>query len=308
MGKGIAWIGFGEAAYHIARGLRENHFERMAAYDPARDDPLCGETIRSHAADVQVSLCESQAQAVEGMDFIISLTSAKVAPMVAGQILPLMREGQIFLDFNSAAPNTKQSIATLPRPAGVRICDVAVMGPVPINGCCVPLLITGEGKEDFAQEMVPYGMCIELLDAPLGGASAVKMIRSVFMKGFPQVMLECLLAAERYGVTEKIFDSIEATIEGKSLRQLADQLFTPTVVHAARRASEMGEVVQMLQSIGMESSMSQAAAHRLSGLASLHIVDEIGSDVKPEYRKMLEIILAHLDAHHNISERLGEET
>ena len=291
MGKGIAWIGYGEAAYHISRGLKQQGFERMAAYDPAKNDPLRGATIQAHAAEVGLTIYDTAEEAMQGMDFVVSLTSAKVAVSVAQQILPKMTAGQVFLDFNSAAPDTKQKVAALDRPEGVRVCDVAVMGPVPLHGYQVPMLIAGEGRDEFAQEMMPYGMRIELLDAPAGGASAVKMIRSVFMKGFPQVMLECLLAAQRYGVTEKMLDSLEETIGKKSVRQMADQLFTPTVIHASRRASEMNEVIQMLESIGMQAHMSQAAYQRLNELASLHIVDEIGSDVKLGYEQMLAKIL-----------------
>lgn len=293
MKKGIAWIGYGEAAYHISKGLKAQGFDKMAAYDPAKYDPLRGETIRAHAEQVGLEVYDTPEEAIAGMDFVVSLTSAKVAVSVANQILPLMTAGQTFLDFNSAAPNTKQAVAALPHPDGVRICDVAVMGPVPINGYRVPLLITGEGREEFAQEMRPYGMRIELLDAPIGGASAVKMIRSVFMKGFPQVMMECLLAAERYGVTEKMLDSLEETIGGKSVRQMANQVFTPTVVHASRRASEMKEVIQMLNDIGMESQMSQAAYQRLNNLSELRIVDEIGSDAKLDYQEIISKILAN---------------
>lgn len=287
MGKGIAWIGFGEAAYHISLGLKQQGFDRMAAYDPAKRDPLRGATIQSHAEQVGISICDTPEEAIQGMDFVVSLTSAKVAVSVARQILPLMKQGQIFLDFNSAAPDTKREIAALERPEGVKICDVAVMGPVPLHGFRVPLLIAGEGRQEFAQEMLPYGMKIELLEAPAGGASAVKMIRSVFMKGFPQVMLECLLAAERYGVTEKMLDSLEGTIGGKTVRQIADQLFTPTVIHAERRAAEMKEVVKMLHAAGLAAQMSEAAFQRLEQLASFHIVDEIGSDVKLDYTQIL---------------------
>ena len=293
MAKKIAWIGFGEAAYHIAKGLRENGFDSMAAYDPAKYDPLRGETIRSRAKEIGLDICDAPEQAIEGSAFVVSLTSAKVAVKVAEQMLPLMKAGQIFMDFNSASPDTKQKVAALERPEGVRVCDVAVMGPVPINGYKVPLMITGEGKEEFAEQMIPYGMRIELLDAPIGGASAVKMIRSVFMKGFPQVLLECLLAAEKYGVTEKMLDSLEGTIGGKSVRQMANQVFTPTVVHASRRASEMKEVIHMLSSVGLGYQMSEAAFRRLEELAQLHIVDEIGGAAKLSYQEVIDKIVEY---------------
>ena len=291
METGIAWIGFGEAAYHISKGLRSQGFMNMKAYDRAKNDANRGEIIQKRSNEVGITLCDSPEEAVKEMKFVISLTSAKVAVAVAEEILPLMKEGQIFLDLNSTSPDTKQKISEVQRPTGVKICDVAVMGPVPLNGYRVPMLITGEGKQQFLEAMLPYGMRIESLDAPIGGASAVKMIRSVFMKGFPQVMLECLLAAEYYGVTEKMFDSLEETIGGKTVRQLANQLFMPTVIHAERRAAEMKEVVSMLHSIGMGAQMSEAAYMRLNDLASLNIVDQINTSVKFEYQEILKKIL-----------------
>jgi len=290
MEQGITWIGYGEAAYHISKGLKGQGFQSMKAYDMAKDDPLRGPTIQAHGEEVGVPLCGSAAEAVEGAAFVISLTSAKVAVDVAKQVLPLMKAGQTYLDFNAASPETKRILAGLERPEGVRLCDVAVMGPVPLNGHKVPLLLAGDGGQAFVDAMTPYGMRMELLDAPVGGASAIKMIRSVFMKGFPQVLLECLLAAQEYGVTEKMLDSLDGTIGGKSVRQMADQVFTPTVIHAARRAAEMKEVVRMLDSVGLGSQMSAAADQRLTDLAALHIVDEIGSDVKLGYQEILDLI------------------
>ncbi len=295
MAKGIAWIGFGEAAYHIAKGIHGNGFDTMRAYDPAKNDALRGETIQRHAAELGITLYDTVAEAIEGVDFVISLTSAKVAVVVAQQVLPHMTAGQFFMDFNSASPDTKREVAALAHPDGVQICDVAVMSAVPLNGHKVPLLISGPGGAEFAKEMTPYEMNIEVLEAEVGGASAVKMIRSVFMKGFPQVMLECMIAAEHFGVTEKMMDSLEGSIGGKTVRQLANQLFCPTVIHAARRGSEMKEVVHMLGSNGLDAQMSQAAYERLAQLASYNIIEEIGPDVKLNYQQVLEKITQHLN-------------
>lgn len=293
MEKTIVFIGFGEAAYYIAKGLHEKGLTGMAAYDVCKYDSKTGATIQARAAETGVELADTPEQAVEGGKFVLSLTSAKVAVKVAADILPLLGEGQVFLDLNSAAPETKRQVAALPRPKGVRVCDAAVMGPVPLNGHRVPILLAGEGSASFREAMQPYGMRLEVLDAPPGGASAVKMLRSVFMKGFPQLMLECMLAAEEYGATEKIVDSVQETIGGKTVRQLANQLFSPTVIHAARRASEMGEVISMLDGMGLESSMSAAAKSRLEHLAALHIVDEIGVDAKLDYPEIIRLIREH---------------
>ncbi|MGE4283005.1 MAG: DUF1932 domain-containing protein [Clostridia bacterium] len=291
--KLIVFIGFGEAAYHIAKGLVTAGLANITAYDVCKYDPKVGATIQARAKEIGVNLVDSVEEAVDSAKFILSLTSAKVAVKVAEGALVLLESGQVFLDLNSAAPMTKKKIAALPRKEGVLVCDATVMGPVPINGYKVPILLAGEGGKDFCEALTPYGMKLEVLDAPAGGAAAVKMLRSVFMKGLPQLLLECMLAAEKYGVLDKIIDSVDKTIGGKNVRQLANQLFTPTVVHATRRSSEMNEVISMLDDMGLESSMSSSSKSRLDSLAAMHIVDEIGIDANLDYQEIIRLILKH---------------
>lgn len=289
--KRIAFIGYGEAAYHISSGLDKQGFSKMIAYDTGAGDPLRGPVIKAHAKEANVKLVSTISEAVDQAGFIISLTSSSVAVEVAESVLPLLKPGQVFMDFNSASPVTKQRISELRRPEGVKFCDVAVMSAVPLQGSKVPLLLSGEGGDEFYDQMKPYGMNIEVLNAPAGGASAVKMVRSIFMKGYPQVLMECLLAAEAYGVTEKIIDSIEASIGGMDTRQLANRFFTPTVLHAARRASEMKEVVSMLIDMGHDSSMSEASKRSHENLSKLGLEREIGADEVIDYSVLVPMIL-----------------
>jgi len=289
--KRIAFIGYGEAAYHISSGLSRQGFSNMVAYDIGVADPARGSIIKAHAVEANVNLVSTMREAVDQAGFIISLTSSKVAVEVAESVLPLLKPGQVFMDFNSASPVTKQRISELPRPEGVKFCDVAVMSAVPLQGSKVPLLLSGEGGDEFYDQMKPYGMNIEVLSAPAGGASAVKMVRSIFMKGYPQVLMECLLAAEAYGVTEKIIDSIEASIGGMDTRQLANRFFTPTILHAARRASEMKEVVSMLEDMRHDSTMSEASRMSHENLSRLGLESEIGADDVVDYRELIPMIL-----------------
>lgn len=299
MEKAIAFIGFGEAAFYISKGLAEQGCALMKTYDSNWQDPQRGAVIVKRAQEAKVELCSTPDEAIAGADFVLSLTSAKVAEAVARDILPRMSTGQVFLDMNSASPQTKRKIGEIPRPQGVKVCDTAIMASVPMNGHRVPLLMSGAGGDEFAKAMDGYGMRIEVLDAPLGGASAVKMMRSVFMKGYPQVLLECLLAAEEYGVTEQILDSLEESVGGKTVRQLADQLFSATSIHASRRASEMDEVVDTLNEMGLESDMSNAARSRLYNLAKLNMIEILGSDGKMPYQKLVPLLLRRIKSRNN---------
>jgi hypothetical protein len=55
----IGFIGFGEAAYHIAKGLRQSGVPRILAYDIHSDTPGRGELIRRRAEETGVRLVPS---------------------------------------------------------------------------------------------------------------------------------------------------------------------------------------------------------------------------------------------------------
>jgi 3-hydroxyisobutyrate dehydrogenase-like beta-hydroxyacid dehydrogenase len=54
-------------------------------------------------------------------------------------------------------------------------------------------------------------MNLDPIGSEIGTASAVKMVRSVFVKGFNCILLECLVAASRFKVEERILDSLSGS-------------------------------------------------------------------------------------------------
>ena len=55
----MGFIGFGEAAYHIAKGLRAAGAPPIFTYDIASNDPARRSAIAKRAADAGVSITES---------------------------------------------------------------------------------------------------------------------------------------------------------------------------------------------------------------------------------------------------------
>ena len=51
--------------------------------------------------------------------------------------------------------------------------------------------------------MAPYHMDITLAGEKAGSASAIKLVRSIFMKGIASLMIEMLEGAHAYGVAER---------------------------------------------------------------------------------------------------------
>jgi 3-hydroxyisobutyrate dehydrogenase-like beta-hydroxyacid dehydrogenase len=159
---------------------------------------------------------------------------------------------------------TKEEAAAIIAASGADFVDVAVMGPVPNYGHKVPILACGKGARVFTETFNRYGMAITYFGEKVGSASALKMFRSIFMKGFVMLLLESIIAGHRYGVEDQVLDSIEETLtEGTSLRSMINGLLARGVIHSERREHEMDEVVSTLESLEMDHIMSTAGKNKL---------------------------------------------
>lgn len=284
----LVFIGFGEAAYNISLGLASEGFTNMAAYDAFMDDPQRGTVIRQRAQAAGVPLISLEEACSEGQ-FIASMNSAKVAVDVASGIIPRLKSGQVYVDLNSASPAVEEKIDKIPRTEGVLFCDAGVMGTVPGNRHKVPMFLAGDGAAAFCDAFRPYGMKLTVLDAPAGGASAIKMLKSVVMKGLPQLMFESYAAAEKYGVLDTLAESLSESLNGKTVEKLSNTFIARTMIHAERRSAEMRDVVSTLESLGVDASMSKATVAKLDALAREHWAEKMDPSGNMDYRSAIRL-------------------
>lgn len=272
----VVFIGFGEAAFNIAAGLRSEGLSAMGAFDINAHNPKVAEVIRSRARETGVTLFDDARSACEQGDFIFSLTSAEVALRVAEDVFPHLRDGQVYVDMNSAAPAIKEAIDRIARKPGVLFCDAGVMGTVPGNRHRVPMFVAGDGAARFVEAFTCHGMKLTALNAPAGGASAIKMLKSIVMKGLPQLMFESFVGAHKYGVLDILVASLSASLDGKSIEELADTFIARTLIHAARRSAEMKDVRSTLETLGADSSMVTATITKLDAMAAQNWAERLG--------------------------------
>lgn len=291
MNNSITFIGFGEAAYNISKGLRQEGLTDMCAYDIAVNDEKRGELIRKRAAEAGVKLMENEEEAVKSSRFVAALTSASAAADTAKAALRFMTEEQIYVDMNSCAPTTLSEIENLTEKGNVKICDIAIMSSVPTSGHKVKMYLSGEGAKVFYDYFTPYHMNLNLLDAPAGGASAIKMFKSVFSKGLPQLLLEAMVPAQEYGVLDELANSLKNTFKEKNVEEYAEAYLCKTLIHAKRRYAEVNDVVRTIESMGMDASMSRATAERLKKLAEFGYADRLGAASEFGYREAVELVL-----------------
>jgi 3-hydroxyisobutyrate dehydrogenase-like beta-hydroxyacid dehydrogenase len=256
----ISFIGFGEAGQAIASGLRETGVETMSAWDilfPQRD----GEKLRQAAEKIAVGRAESAAEAVRGADLIISAVTAASSVDAAQSVNPHLAGQPYFLDINSVSPGRKQETAKL-LGGTARYVDVAVLAPIYPARHQTPMLLAGPHAEAVSPALSALGMRVSVAGAEIGAAAAIKMVRSVMIKGIEALTLECFLAASRAGVIDEVAVSMKNNYPGLDWAKIVPYNLERMASHGERRAAEMEEVADTLLELGVEPLMTTATVKR----------------------------------------------
>lgn len=294
MNPRISFIGFGEAGFHIAAGLRDAGISGITAFDIHTNTSGFGDKIRRRAAETGTRLVDFNAEATAGSDIVISTVTANQALDAACQTAPGLGPGQLYADLNSVSPALKQAIDRVISATGARFVEVAVMAPAPPYGHRVPMLVGGAGGAEFVERMAPFGMRMEFTSAKVGEAAATKMCRSIIVKGMEALLTECVLGASRYGADERVFRSLGETFPGLDWAELATYMVGRVVVHGERRAREMDEVAETLRSSGVDPIMAEATARRMDWSAQLGLRKLFGGEAPATYREFANAV-AELD-------------
>jgi 3-hydroxyisobutyrate dehydrogenase-like beta-hydroxyacid dehydrogenase len=262
MGTLFALIGFGEAGAIFGEDLVAAGFE-VAMYDVLLDSPTSRSLMLQKARRVRVRAADTLASAVAGASVVISAVTASSSADVAAGAARVLRAGQVFLDINSVSPAKKLVNAGLVAAAGADYVEAAVMAPVPPQRLRVPMLLGGARAAAVAKMLCDVGFNATALSDKIGVASAVKMCRSIVIKGLEALTLESMLAARRFGAEQEVLASLNGTFPSMGWTgKLPDYLISRVAEHGVRRASEMREVARTLSDVGVDPVMAAATASR----------------------------------------------
>jgi 3-hydroxyisobutyrate dehydrogenase-like beta-hydroxyacid dehydrogenase len=214
--------------------------------------------VRGYDPAVPESAADA-ATAVAGADVVLSVNAAAVALGAARDASPSLGSGAVYADLNTAAPALKRELAGL---LGERFADVALLGAVPARGLATPALASGPAAQAFADVLGPLGMPVRVVSEQPGDAAAMKLVRSVFMKGLAASAVESVAAAEAGGYAAWLKDEIAALIS----RPLLERLLAGSSTHAARRVDEMEAASELLRELGVEPRVARASAELLAEL------------------------------------------
>lgn len=285
----IGFIGFGEAGFHIAAGLHGAGISRISAFDIHASHATLGTLIQRRARQSQTSLASSSAD-LAFSDIFISAVTASSALDAARQMTPFLKSHHLYVDINSISPNLKREIDALVRATGASFVEAAVMAAVPPHGHRVPMLLGGAAAQRLCDSLSPYGMNLQVVSESIGTAVAVKMCRSIIVKGLEALLFECVMGASKYGAEDRVFASLQESFPGINWKGLADYAVGRVVVHGERRAREMEEVAETLRSSGVNPTMAEATARLQDWSAQLNLKSYFGPDGPSSYRDVLSVI------------------
>jgi 3-hydroxyisobutyrate dehydrogenase-like beta-hydroxyacid dehydrogenase len=258
----FALIGFGEAGSILGEDLAAAGRD-VVMYDILLDTAASREPMLEKARRAHVRAAGNFEDAVAGAQVVISAVTASSSADVAAKAAMSLRAGQVLLDINSVSPAKKLSNAALVEAAGADYVEAAVMAPVPPQRLRVPMLLGGKRASALAVELRNVGMNTTALSEQIGVASAVKMCRSIVIKGLEALTVESMLAARRFGAEREVLESLNGTFPSMGwMGQLPDYLVSRAAEHGRRRAAEMREVARTLEDVDVEPTMALATAAR----------------------------------------------
>jgi 3-hydroxyisobutyrate dehydrogenase-like beta-hydroxyacid dehydrogenase len=262
----IGMIGYGEVGKIFTAGLKDK-MASTSAWDLKFEAPDLRDVQLAHAAQSGVAACTSMAQLCAGADLVISAVTASNTLAVAQAAAPHIRRGAVFLDLNSASPGTKQQAAQLIEAAGAHYVEAGVMSSVPPYGIRVPMLLGGARAAELAAVLKTWSMDAKAVSERLGVASAIKMCRSVMIKGLEALVIESYATARAYGVENHVLPTLAETFPSIDWEKQGAYFFSRVVQHGQRRAEEMRESANTVREAGFEPFMTQAIADKQQWVA-----------------------------------------
>lgn len=246
----IGIIGFGEVGQCLAAAIAEDDTVELIVYEPRADDAAC-----AMAQTIGGSLHGDVGEQLSRCAWILSCVPGSAAAQTAQNVVRHGVHGQVLFDLATAPPETKRLAAGQLEAAGLHYVDVAIMGAISIGGAATPMLAAGDAKAAPVVEarnwLADKGFKLDWLDGnPPGDAASLKLLRSVFTKGMEALAVECLVAAEHFGVRKQLYDVL-ADIDQTPLSCFLDMLVSTHVVHAERRLAEIEQAELQLRQAGL---------------------------------------------------------
>ena len=229
----VGFLGFGEVASTLSKGLMENGVEVYTC-------------VEGRSTRTRILAKKQWLKYHDPIKFLQKIRIYLYRQLFLQMLLKsqkwweIILEG-IYVDINNVSPNTVNY--ALGMIENGKTVDAAIIGSVS-KGLNVKIIASGPFADDFAQ-LKSYGMNITVIGTENGQASGIKLLRSAYTKGVSALLFESIYHAYKLGIDREVLKYISET-ECPDFMESAVSRIISAAFHAERRSEEMEEVVEML--------------------------------------------------------------
>ena len=127
--------------------------------------------------------------------------------------------------------------------------------------------VGGPHAAALAAVLASWGMDAKPVSDRLGVASAIKMSRSVMIKGLEALVIESYATARAYGVEDHVLPTLQETFPSIDWSEQGAYFFSRVVQHGKRRAEEMREAANTVREAGFAPIMTASIADKQQWVA-----------------------------------------
>jgi putative dehydrogenase len=178
-------------------------------------------------------------------DMILSIVPPAVAASVARSVADVAKASAskpLYVDCNAVSPRTVTGIAAIIASTGYPFVDAGIIGQPPSgDGSRTVFYAAGPAARELAK-LNDCGLLVEVLQGPVGAASALKMSFAGMTKGVTAICTAMMLAATRAGAAQALRQELIAS--RPELLAWADMQVPKMFPKAYRWVGEMEEIAE----------------------------------------------------------------
>ena len=216
-----------------------------------------GRETRERARAARLDDAGTLAALVARSELILSVCPPHAAMDVA-RAVAAHRFAGIYVDANAVAPATAREIASVVEAGGANFVDGGIVGPPPRRPGTTRLYLAGRAAARVATLFAASPLEAIALDAPPGGASALKMAYASWTKGTNALLLAIRALALAEGVDQALLAEWERS--QPSLPAQSEAAVGRNASKAWRFVGEMKEIAMTFAGAGLPDGFSRAAA------------------------------------------------
>jgi 3-hydroxyisobutyrate dehydrogenase-like beta-hydroxyacid dehydrogenase len=274
----------GDMGHAVGRALREHGHDVVTC--------LAGRGPHSHALAKQGGLraVATLADVAIQAEMILSILPPAAALQQAQNIAAAMqaeRRQPIYVDCTAISPQTAKSVGEVIAGAGAPFIDAGIIGAPPGRGAGPRIYVSGADVTAMLA-LDGQGFLVKQAGANIGDASALKMAYAGLTKGTRTLHTAVLMAAQKLGVAETLFEEFEYSQKGALEAMRANVPFLPA--DSERWVGEMEEIARTFAGVGVPSGFHDGAAEIFRLLARTPFASETRADM--DRSRTLEAALA----------------